>query len=165
MDPHAQLTSVGLAVATGYGIYYAHKPPPGQCDIKLPADLDGTWSSNDPEKRWSLKITGKECIWTERNSTGGSLVRKVALEKSDAKSYKIARANDGEVLKFLGFAPDIQAAIVAHAPQPSNMVLVRDGVRISATWSGIVVIKDNKGKFKELKQPGQTPAKPYIFLK
>lgn len=125
--------------------------------------LDGVWESTDAAKRFRLEIARTSCSWTERNASGSELKRTATLVE-DAKSFRISRPNDIEVLTFLGFQPSLRAEILVRGPQPSFIVLSRSDVEtIVGQWNGLLAIKDNSGKLQELKQPGTTPPKPFEF--
>lgn len=126
--------------------------------------LAGTWQSSDPGKRFRLVCTTLQCEWTE-NSGANSLTRTVMVEPlPDGTGYRLHRANlDAQLLTFLGFAPAIQTEILSRGPQASFIDLRFNSGALSASWNGILVIKDAQGKFKELRQPGSSPAKPYRF--
>jgi hypothetical protein len=51
------------------------------------------------------------------------------------------------------------------SPEPSVLSFKRSGSKLEATWSGLLVTKDMQGKFKEMKQPGKGPVKPYEFVR
>ncbi|HEY0310989.1 MAG TPA: hypothetical protein VGC56_00690 [Allosphingosinicella sp.] len=67
------------------------------------------------------------------------------------------------MLDFLGFAPNIQQAMLARGPMPSVLLVRFLGTSLSGQWSGILVTKGEHERFKDLKQPGETPAKTYAF--
>jgi hypothetical protein len=175
----AQFPSYEAYVQVGQGqptMLFTESPAPGSTAWSLLFNrsidktvryvaLDGVWKSDDPGSRFTLKIQGDQVEWSERSAGGQGLGRTVSLVRKPGKGYKLERANDGEVLTFLGFSPAIQAAVQAIGPQPSFLELRIDGDRLAGMWNGILVIKDNQGKFKELKQPGTTAAKPYNFVK
>ncbi|MDB5581526.1 MAG: hypothetical protein JWR80_6702 [Bradyrhizobium sp.] len=129
------------------------------------AALDGVWKSTDPGARFTLTVVGDQVQWSERAASGQTLVRAATLTRQPGKGYRLERTNDGPVLTFLGFSSAIQTSIQAIGAQPSFLELRLDGESFAANWNGVLVIKDNQGKFKELKQPGATPPKPYIFKK
>ena len=129
------------------------------------AVLDGVWKSSDPGARFTLTIAGDQVQWSERSATGQTLVRNATLTRTPGKGYRLERANDSGTLAFLGFSPSIQSAVQAAGPQPSFLDLRLNGDRMEGQWNGILVIKDAQAKFKELKQPGSTPPKPYTFGK
>jgi hypothetical protein len=125
--------------------------------------LDGVWESTDSAKRFRLEIVRMSCSWTERNA-GGSELKRMATLVEDAKSFRISRPNDTDVLTFLGFQPSLRTEILARGPQPSFILLSRPNAEtIIGHWNGLLAIKDNSGKLKELKQPGTTPAKQFEF--
>ncbi len=124
------------------------------------ASFDGKWESNDPDKRFRLEITGTTVVWIERNK-GAVLSRQVIL---DTASNKITRPNDDSVLTFLGYQQMLRAEIMARGPQPSFMILTRQGPNLVGQWNGLLVTKDKNAHLKELKQPGQAPTKTFDFL-
>ena len=134
-----------------------------------PRSIKGTWQSIDPAKRFRLEIGDATVKFTELNSSGASHARDVPLIPPNAggSTYRVERPNtDTGTLTFLGFSPTIQTEILARAPRPSSLTIVRqsDGT-IAARWSGLLVIKDAQGRFKELKQPGEGPIKDYVFTR
>ena len=163
-------TDYGISIAalagTAYATYYyKYLPSPAtSCDIRIPPS--GTWDSTDPGKRWTLELNGTKCIWTERTSTGVSIVRKVTMQLGgDGQRFKALRENDADTLSALGFSPAIRAAVLARSPQPSYMLITIGSDKFFADWNGLLVIKDDKANFKELKQPGQVPPKRYDFTR
>lgn len=155
------LSFLSLA-GTAYALYYYPAATSGSCDIRLP--LYGTWDSNDPGRRWTLEFVGGKCIWTERTSAGGILRREVTVQRgADEEHFKISRENDAETLAALGFSPAIRAAVLSRSPQASYMTLYLTGAAISVEWNGLLVIKDDKANFKELRQPAQNPPKHFDF--
>lgn len=120
--------------------------------VTLPV-LDGTWESADPHRRLLLAIHGASVTWTERNASGDELTRQVPMWFGD-DAATISRANDAEVLTFLGFAPKVREEILARAPIPSFITLSIDAEGLLAEWFGVLVIKDRQDRFKTLVQPG-----------
>ena len=125
--------------------------------------FDGIWESDDPQHRFRLKIAGDAAEWTERFAGTADFVRKVPLQIERGGQARISRPNDDACLTFLGFQPTLRAAIIAHNPKPSFMTLSREGGDLIGMWNGLLAIKDAKGKFQSLKQPGETPAKRFVF--
>jgi len=169
-EPSSGISSLVTLVGSSYYIYYYDKvsgsyaKTPGMCDISLPPH--GVWESSDSGKRWLLEFSGNRCKWTERSASGAELRREVVVRGGSSPGiFKISRDNDPEVLTFLGFSPAIQSAILARSPEPSFFVLHFGGSSLSADWNGLLVIKDAQARFKEMKQPGQSPAKQYAFIK
>lgn len=123
--------------------------------------LDGTWKSNDAGKRFSLEVSGKSVTWTERRPSGAALQRKVTLEEQEGgAAFRASRDNDDEVLTFLEFtSSDLRREIIAQRPEPSFLVLRRQGNRLSGRWYGLLVRKQANGHLKEIVQPSKmTPA-------
>lgn len=154
----------GAAILFAYGLYYSrYKPPQGSsCDVMITPE--GKWESTDATGRWRLEFSDGAVKWTE-TGTAGSLSRTVPVHNAlgFTAGLRIERPNDDEVLTFLGFGPSIRSQISASSPKPSYMVLFwKDGI-LSARWSGLLVTKDSKNQLKEIKQPGDTPWKPYEF--
>jgi hypothetical protein len=123
----------------------------------------GGWISSDAQSRFSLRQDGKTTIeWTERSASGATLSKSVAFAPFD-DPVRIERANSDDVLTFLTFQPSLRAEILASrpGPEPSYLVMRRVDDRVFADWFGLTAIKDARGKLKELKQPGSTPAKRF----
>jgi hypothetical protein len=76
---------------------------------------------------------------------------------------RINRENSADVLQELGYQPAIIPQIIAAGPKPSFMDLERVGPKLIGHWNGLVVIKDVKGKFQRLEQPGTTQVKDFAF--
>ena len=129
------------------------------------ANFDGDWTSIDLGHRFSFRINKNKIKLTERNANGLSISRDTNFDALLGKGYHVTRDNDPEVLNFLGFSPDIQASILAAGPLPSYFDVKRDGGNLTSAWNGLLVIKDEKAKFKEMRQPGQSTSKPYSFSK
>jgi hypothetical protein len=127
------------------------------------AGFDGTWESDEPTRRFRLKIAGGTVEWTERFAGTPDFVRKVPLQIERGGQARISRPNDEACLTFLGFQPALRAAIIAHSPKPSFMMLSQEGSDLIGMWNGLLAIKDAKGKFQSLKQPGENPAKRFVF--
>jgi hypothetical protein len=105
-------------------------------------------------------------VWSERAANGQTLSRTLTLTPRPGEGYTLLRGNDeAEVLTFLGFSPAILQAIRARGPRPSFLNLRWTGATLSGNWSGLLVIKDDKAQFKEMKQPGELPPKPYVFTR
>ncbi len=132
-------------------------------EIGLPI-VDGKWRSADSSKRFIVEITGDSYTFTE-TSASANLVRQGKLQVAADGRLMIYRENDAEALKFLNFSPSIIQQIQSRSSQPSYLTFKRMGPMLRASWAGIEVIKDVKGQFKELKQPGQGPIKQYDFAK
>lgn len=125
--------------------------------------LDGVWESTDTAQRFRLEVTRSSCTWTERGANGTELKRTVVVT-NDAQGFRINRPNDADVLTFLGFQPSLRAEILAQSPQPSFLVLSRpEADKIMGQWNGLLAIKDNSGRLRELKQPGSGPVKQFEF--
>ncbi|MBR1156941.1 hypothetical protein [Bradyrhizobium sp. JYMT SZCCT0428] len=131
-------------------------------EVALPI-FDGVWKSTDASGRFMLHIKGDDYTLTE-TSVGRSLTRRGTFTRSTS-GLTLSRDNDLEALQVLGFSPEIVSQIQTRSPQPSTLTLKRSGTGLTASWAGIVVIKDMKGRFQELKQPGQGPVKSYLFAK
>jgi hypothetical protein len=125
----------------------------------------GQWESEAPERRFSLDIRAGKVVWTERGATGTTLRREVALRELDDGAFRIERANDPEVLSFLGFQPSLRAEILSRSPQPSFLVLRLNGGVLRGEWNGIFVTKDAKAHLQSLVQPGVRPAKTLVFAR
>ena len=142
--------------------YYQSGGSPGSCDLRLTPF--GTWESTDAGRRWLIQFSGNSAVWTERVTGGPTIRRTVLLQRggADAK-FRLLRENDTEVLTALGFSPAIRTAVLARSPRPSFLTFSFDGVTLTAEWQGILVIKDNRGQFRELRQPEQVPSKHFDF--
>lgn len=152
---HPVLGIIGIAAA----IYYKSKS--ADCDVLI--SPVGVWESTDPDKRWQLTFTENAVEWTEKR-TSTSLSRSSSLTPMILdRQIRIERANDDECLKFLDMSDPMRAAIAAKEPQPSYMLIRRDKDSLQAEWYGLVATKGADGKFKELRQPGSSPAKQYTF--
>ena len=127
--------------------------------VTLPV-LDGTWESDDAQRRFLLKIQGTSGAWTERDAAGEELTREVALWFGD-DAATISRPNDAEVLTFLGFQPELRGQILARSPIPSFITLRIDEQGLLAEWFGLLAIKDRQDQLKTLVQPGERPSKRY----
>ena len=128
--------------------------------------LGGTWRSEAPAHRFTVKLTrgsaGPMVEFTERNSGGQTLTRSVAATELPTGGFRFERANDEEVLTFLGFQPSLRAEIRTRQPQPSFAILSWEGdggARLE--WSGLLVTKDSNARLKELFQPGTQPPKVF----
>jgi Putative amidase domain len=127
--------------------------------------LDGVWNSTDTPSRFSLKIAGDQVDWTENNSAGNKLTRKVVIRpKNDG--FTIQRPNDDEVLQFLGF-PDakLRQVIINANPKDSYIDIKLENGNLKAIWYGLAVRKNPNGFFKELIQPGSNSGKSMEFKK
>jgi hypothetical protein len=157
----------GIAKATGL-------VTPNRQTVLLPTDFvggikslywTGNWNSTDIDTRFRLQISGNNAVtWTERNSASGQQLSKTSSLslKSDGEAV-VERPNSSDVLQLLGFQQNIIPSILAAGPKPSFLKLTRKGHRVLGEWNGIVVIKDAKGHFSQLKQPGASPAKNFDF--
>jgi hypothetical protein len=135
--------------------------------VTLQDNLTGKWESTDADRRFLLEITGTTVKWTERGTAsttpGATNLRTVTLI-STGRKFRIERANDAEVLTFLGFQPQsLRDAILARSPQPSFIVLTRNGDTLSAEWNGFLVTKNPNGTLKDVIQPGVRPPKLFTF--
>jgi hypothetical protein len=132
-------------------------------EIVLPI-FDAKWKSSDAAGRFIVDIKGENYKLTE-TSAASSLTRQGRLQSSPDGRMVVYRQNDLEVLRFLGFSPTIIQQIQSRGPQPSFLTFKRVGSTLRAEWAGIEVIKDLKGQFKEMKQPGQGLIKQYDFAR
>jgi hypothetical protein len=165
-EPSGKSGALGTLLGSSYYIYYYNaaglNPPSDRaCELEPPRPLQGRYQSDDASGRWLLEFNGSKCRWSERNASGQLLTREVAVLKLPDGTFKITRPNDTDVLTFLGYAPAIRAEIRSRSPEPSFLIIRKSGPILDCQWSGLLVIKDDKGKFKEMKQPGQSPAKGY----
>jgi len=133
--------------------------PSGPVSVTLPV-LDGTWESEDTQRRFLLKIHGTSVEWTERDADGGELTRQLPMWFGD-DAATISRANDAEVLTFLGFQPELRAQILDQAPIPSFITLRIDEHGLLAEWCGVLAIKDKEDRLKTLVQPGDRKPKRF----
>jgi hypothetical protein len=133
--------------------------------------LNGTWTTTDSARRFTLVIDGDSVSWTERAPGGRTLTRSAKLT-TEGGQYRIYRPNDDEVLTFLDFQPAIRADILALHPEPSFLILTptaeseKGGAGgLTGEWHGVIAIKDMKAKLKEIRQPREVPGKSYTFRK
>lgn len=127
--------------------------------VSLPV-LDGTWESDDAQRRFLLKIEGAAAEWTERDAAGGELTRRLPIWFGDGAAT-ISRVNDVEVLTFLGFQPELRDEILARSPIPSFITLSIDEQGLLAEWFGVLAIKDKHDRLKTLVQPGSRAPKRF----
>ncbi len=112
--------------------------------------LVGSWVSTDPQQRWSLKFADDNCLWVERSAAGQAVIRTVAPAVA-GESCRIERANDAEVLAFLGARPEVGHEILGRAPGPSSMVVNRiDRNTASAEWTGLFWTLDANNRLSAL---------------
>lgn len=149
-----QLAGDGL----GFSIATARK----NFTVKIPG-LSGKWQSPEPEQRFTLEFNGNIVKWTERNSSGAILMREMKIQDIGNGNFRIDRANDNEVLSFLGFQASLRNEISARSPQSSFITFRREGTNLRAEWNGLIATKDANAHLKELIQPGIRPAKVFIF--
>lgn len=160
MDGGAEKIAASNAVRSAIDIYCGRF---GQIDA-----VSGTWTSTDTARRFTLKIEGTTCTWTERASGGRVLVRTVpvTVEGGQARVY---RPNDQEVLAFLDFQTSVIPDILARHPEPSFLILTPAGGTekgsdmLTGEWHGVLITKDMKGKLKEMKQPREVAGKSYML--
>lgn len=127
--------------------------------------LFGDWESSDPAKRFKLGIAESTCTWTERAAGGATIVRTVPVVPENG-AYKVYRANDNDVLVFLGFQNTIRAQILARGAKASFIVIKRiDATHLQGQWNGLVIVKDASAGLREIKQPGTTPARQFDFAR
>lgn len=127
--------------------------------VTLPV-LDGTWESDDVQRRFLLRIHGASVEWTERDAAGSELTRQSPLWFGD-DAATISRANDDRVLAFLGFQPELREQILARSPIPSFITLKIDEQGLLAEWFGVLAIKDERDRLKTLVQPGDRAPKRF----
>jgi hypothetical protein len=129
--------------------------------------IDGAWESQDTARRFRIEISGNSAAFIEKKAGGATLRREVPVASiPGASGFRIYRSNtDQGVLNFLDFAPDIQAEMLRRNPQPSYVDLFFVDGELRGTWNGILVIKNNQGKFQEMRQPGTNPPKAFTFTK
>lgn len=131
--------------------------------VELGSGFNGNWQSTDSEGRFKLQINGTDVILTERNSSGE--LKSTMKASSEGNSLKISRPNDDQVLRFIGYQNTLRQQIISRTPNPSYMVIRKDGGKLKADWFGLLVIKDNKANLREVKQPGTAPSKAYTFAR
>jgi hypothetical protein len=130
------------------------------------AGFDGKWDSADGDRRFRLECADQSCDWIERSKAGSQLRRRATLAPTGAFGHaRIERANDTEVLIFLGFQPSLRAEILARSPRPSFMNLTVGADGISAQWYGLSVKKNAQAKLEQLYQPGAKPPAAYSFVR
>jgi hypothetical protein len=127
--------------------------------VTLPV-LDGTWESADAQRRFLLRIQGTSVVWTERDAAGAELTRQLPMWFGD-DAATISRANDAEVLTFLGFQPQLRDQILARSPIPSFITLRIDEQGLLAEWFGVLAIKDEQDRLETLVQPGNRAPKRF----
>lgn len=127
--------------------------------VALPV-LDGTWESDDAQRRFLLRIQGASAVWTERDVAGRELTRQLPIWFGDGAAT-VSRANDVEVLTFLGFQPELRQQILARSPIPSFITLTVDEQGLLAQWFGVLVVKDKQGRLETLVQPGTRAPKTF----
>lgn len=127
--------------------------------VTLPV-LDGTWESDDVQRRFLLQIRGTSVSWTERDAAGNELTRQLPMWFGD-DAATISRTNDAQVLTFLGFQPELREQILARSPIPSFITLRIDEQGLFAEWFGVLAIKDRQDQLKTLVQPGDRPPKRF----
>jgi hypothetical protein len=127
--------------------------------VTLPV-LDGTWESDDAQRRFMLRIEGASVTWTERDAAGNELTRQLPIWFGD-DAATISRTNDAVVLTFLGFHPELRDQILARSPIPSFITLTIDEQGLLAEWFGVLAIKDRQDQLKTLVQPGSRAPKRY----
>jgi hypothetical protein len=127
--------------------------------VTLPV-LDGIWETDDVQRRFLLSIHGASVVWTERDATGGELTRRLPLWFGD-DAATISRANDTEVLTFLGFQPELREQMLARSPIPSFITLTIDEQGLLAEWFGVLAIKDGQDRLAALVQPGERAPKRF----
>ncbi len=125
-------------------------------------EIDGIWESAEERKRWKLEIYDGNVIWTERNELGQTYIHKTIADTTN-ETFRIERPNTNEVLQFLGFSDQMRQKIIARSPKPSYMIIKFKDGKLTSEWFGILATKDNKGNFKELKQPGEAGKKDFVF--
>lgn len=165
-DASAKTSAATIALGIAGLFYYSKYTPPEKMECDVAIAPIGKWESVDPGKRWRLEFAEGTVTWTEFNSTtGAKLVRIVPVQNyfMSSETLRIERANDAETLSFLGFTPTITKEIISRDAHASYMLIKRNGTDLTVEWFGLSVIKDTKGNFQELKQPGSTPAKPFLF--
>lgn len=146
--------------ATGFSIATIRKT----ATVKVPGLL-GKWQSQLPEQRFTLDILGNTAKWTERNSLGALLIKQVPIQDIRNGNFRIERANDDEILTFLGFQPNLRREILARNPQPSFIVFHKNGDNLIVEWNGLIATKDANARLRELIQPGIKPPKIYELTK
>jgi hypothetical protein len=142
-----------------YGSDEPTSTPDKKIVIEIRSPIEGTWDSTDQAKRWRFIIKGTKLTWIER-SGNDQLPFDVKID-SMATEFSIQRPNDDMTLKFLGFSDDMRREILRKDPRPSYMIITAKDDKLTVAWSGLSATKDDKGKFKELRQPGSTPAKQF----
>ena len=139
---------------------------PIQKEIQVGAPFNGTWKSNDATKRFELTVSGSTAQWLERRPNGAVLTRaaKLMATMSGGNVYRIERANDDEILQFLEF-PDafLRQEILAANPQPSFILLTRQGDKIIGEWHGLLVKKKANGHLESIVQPKDMTGKNFEF--
>lgn len=123
--------------------------------VEILNPLGGTWQSTDERRRWKLTFANGACTWVERNSSGATLSRNVYPFISGSQ-YRIERANDGEVLTFLGARANVREQILARSPGPSFMLLARSGGAVTAEWRGLWWSVDTHGNLDRLEFKSHT---------
>jgi len=130
--------------------------------LTLPT-VEGLWRSQDQDQRFRLQMTSGQINLIERAKDGRTLSRQVAVSQLPDGSMRISRPNDSEVLEFIGYQSSLRAEILARSPQPSYVILRFDGTGLRGEWYGLLVIKDEHAKLKEIFQPGTRQPGIYSF--
>jgi len=131
--------------------------------VKIPA-LAGKWQSSDPDHRFAFEINGSKLIWTEQNATQVKLTREVPMVDQGNGNFRIERANDDDVLNFLGFAQkSLRDEILSKNPLPSFISFRKEGETLRGEWNGLIVTKLPNGHLNDLVQPGIRPPKLFSF--
>lgn len=145
--------------ATGFSIATTRKT----ATVKVPG-LMGNWRSPGPEQRFTLQLTGNKVKWIEKNSSGATLIRTVPIRDIGNGNFRIERANDNEVLSFLGFSQQsLRNEILARGANPSYIIFRKEGTSLKGEWYGLLVTKLPNGNLNQLIQPGVNPPKIFIF--
>lgn len=123
----------------------------------------GNWKSTDATGRFSLKIAGPDVDWTENGN--GALLKSISSDRSSsAELLKIERANTDDVLAFLGFSDKaLRAEILAKNPEPSYILIKREGAKLVGEWHGLLVKKLANGRLDQIVQPGKGIPKFFDF--
>jgi hypothetical protein len=124
----------------------------------------GSWISRDIQTRFRILFNYQSVDFTEKNpESGQELTKSLPLKVRDDGSVVIERPNSVDVLRALGYNAAIIPQILAAGPQPSFLTLSREDRSLLGGWNGLIVVKDPKGNFKGLRQPGTSGSKPYSF--
>jgi hypothetical protein len=118
-------------------------------------DLDGKWEVRETRenklKRFMIQIhegmAGATLV--ERALDGKELKREVRITGAGPGAWALERAQDAEVLAFLGVKEKLAAEALATPLPPSSLIVTRKGDKLSAVWKGVVLQTNGQQKFSQ----------------